>query len=66
GRAMATFSISFQIGAGAGAIISGALADLVGFRGMYVGSIIITLAGVALLGAAWKSLPRPHKAASQP
>jgi MFS family permease len=66
GRAMATFSISFQIGAGAGAIISGALADLVGLRGMYVGSIIITLAGVALLGAAWKSLPRPHKAASQP
>jgi MFS family permease len=63
GRAMATFSISFQIGGGAGAIISGALADFVGLRGMYVGSIIITLAGFGLLGSAWKSLPRPHKTA---
>ncbi|MDB5927094.1 MAG: hypothetical protein JWN13_6030 [Betaproteobacteria bacterium] len=63
GRAMATFSISFQIGGGAGAIISGALADFVGLRGMYVGSIIITLAGFGLLGSAWKSLPRPQKAA---
>lgn len=64
GRAMATFSISFQIGAGAGAMISGALADLVGLRGMYVGSVVITLAGFALLASAWKSLPRPQKAAS--
>jgi MFS family permease len=63
GRAMATFSISFQIGAGAGAMISGALADLVGLRGMYVGSVAITLAGFALLGSAWKSLPRPQRAA---
>jgi len=63
GRAMATFSVSFQIGAGAGALISGALADLVGLRGMYVGSVVITIAGLAILAGAWKSLPRPHKAA---
>ncbi|HEV7801035.1 MAG TPA: MFS transporter [Burkholderiales bacterium] len=62
GRSMATFSISFQIGAGTGAIISGALADLVGLRGMYAGSIVITLVGFGLLASAWKSLPRPHKA----
>ena len=58
GQAMATFSVSFQIGAGVGAIISGALADLFGLRGMYVGSIAITLAGFGLLALAWKSLPR--------
>ena len=61
GQAMATFSVSFQIGAGVGAIISGALADLAGLRGMYVGSIAITLAGFGLLALAWKSLPRPAK-----
>ncbi len=59
GRSMATFSISFQIGAGAGGLISGALADLTGLRGMYVGSAVITLAGFALLASAWKLLPRP-------
>jgi MFS family permease len=61
GRAMATFSVSFQIGAGIGAIIAGSLADLVGLRGMYAGSIAISLGGFGLLAAAWKSLPRPGK-----
>ena len=61
GRAMATFSISYQIGAGVGAIFAGALADLVGLRGMYFGSAAITLVGFALLGSAWKSLPRPQR-----
>lgn len=60
GRGMATFSLSFQLGAGVGAIIAGALADLVGLRGMYAGSIAITLAGFGLLAAAWKLLPRPE------
>ena len=62
GRAMATYSISFQIGGGLGAMIAGALADWVGLRGMYGGSIVITLAGFALLAAAWKALPQPRKA----
>lgn len=61
GRSMATFSVSFQIGAGVGAIIAGALADLVGMRGMYAGSIVITLAGFGLLAGAWKLLPRPAR-----
>jgi predicted MFS family arabinose efflux permease len=56
---MATFSVSFQIGAGVGAIVSGALADLTGLRSMYFGSIAITLVGFVLLAAAWKLLPRP-------
>jgi MFS family permease len=59
GRGMATFSISFQIGFGAGAIISGALADLIGLRAMYLGSIVITLTGFVLLITTWKLFPRP-------
>ena len=61
GRSMATFSMSFQLGAGGGALISGALADLVGLRGMYAGSIVITAAGIVLLAAAWKMLPPPGR-----
>lgn len=61
GQSMATFSLSFQLGNGLGALISGALADLVSLRGMYVGSAIITLLGFILVAAAWKSLPHPAK-----
>jgi MFS family permease len=59
GRGMATFSLSFQLGAGIGALVAGALADLVGLRGMYAGSIVMTLAGFGMLAWAWKLLPRP-------
>ena len=59
GRAMATYSISYQLGAGVGSLISGALADLAGLRAMYAGSIVITVFGLALLMSAWKLLPRP-------
>jgi MFS family permease len=59
GKAMATFSVSFQLGAGVGAIIAGGLADLVGFRGMYAGAGLIVLCGLLLLLLTWKSLPRP-------
>jgi len=61
GRGMATFSVSYQIGAGVGAIISGALADWVGYRGMYAGSVAITVVGLVLLAASWKLLPRPAR-----
>ena len=61
GHAMATFSMSFQLGNGTGAIIAGTLADLVGFRGMYAGAIAITIAGVGLLASVRKLLPRPVK-----
>ena len=61
GRAMATYSMSYQIGAGLGAIISGALADLVGLRGMYVGSLVITASGLLLLAATRHRLPRSAK-----
>ena len=61
GRSMATFSMSFQIGLGLGAILAGGLADAVGFKGMYVGAMVITLVGLCLLAATWKSLPRPKQ-----
>ena len=61
GQAMATFSLSFQLGAGIGAIVSGALIDLVGFSGLYAGSIVIMLVGLTLLARAWKALPRPAR-----
>ncbi|MCC7080173.1 MAG: MFS transporter [Burkholderiales bacterium] len=65
GHAMATFSISFQLGAGVGGIIAGAAADALGLRGMYAASIAITVCGVGLLAAAWKQLPRPSGTASR-
>lgn len=61
GQAMATFSLSFQLGVGLGAILAGALADLFGLRGMYVGSMAITCAGLGLLALARKWLPPPRK-----
>jgi len=65
GRGMATFSLSFQLGVGIGSLIAGALADLVGLRGMYAGSIVMTLAGLGILAAAWKMLPHPaHRQAA--
>jgi MFS family permease len=60
GRGMATYSISYQIGAGLGAIIAGSLADTLGLRAMYLGSIAITLVGFAILASSWKLLPGPR------
>lgn len=60
-RGMATYSMSFQLGAGIGAVISGALADIAGFRGMYAGCAAITLVGSMLLAGAWKTLPGPSR-----
>jgi MFS family permease len=61
GRGMATYSVLHQIGAGIGAIISGALVDAFGLRAMYAGSIAIIIAGLAILVGTWRLLPRPAK-----
>jgi MFS family permease len=63
GRGMATYSVSYQIGAGVGAIISGALADAFGLRAMYVGSIAVIITGFAILAGTWRLLPRPTRKA---
>lgn len=57
GRAMATYSISYQMGMGLGSILAGALADLFGMRGMYFGSMTITACGLVLLVSVWRLLP---------
>jgi MFS family permease len=62
GRAMATFSISFQLGNGVGAIIAGALADYTGYHGMYVGALAMIVAGFILLVANWATLTRQNPA----
>ena len=59
GQAMATFTMTFQIGAGFGSMLAGALADLLGVCGMYLGSIAISLAGLAFLAAIWRTIPPP-------
>ena len=59
GQAMATYSISYQMGVGLGSILAGAIADLVSLAAMYVGSIVITIVGMCMLAHAWKSFPRP-------
>ncbi len=58
GQSMATYSISYQLGAGIGAIIAGTLADAFGYSAMYVGATVITATGLLLLAACWKSLPK--------
>jgi predicted MFS family arabinose efflux permease len=58
---MATYSVSYQIGAGVGAIISGALADAFGLRAMYFGSIAVIITGFAILAVTWRLLPRPTR-----
>jgi MFS family permease len=65
GRAMATFSMSFQIGQGFGAIIAGALADIAGLRSMYAGSMALVALGLVLLITRWRSLEAPRLAAAE-
>lgn len=59
GRAMATFSMSYQMGGGLGSLLAGGLADMFGLRSMYAGALVITALGAALLASAWRALPRP-------
>jgi MFS family permease len=58
GAAMATFSLSYQLGAGLGAVLAGLLATLTGYHGMYVASIGILACGLALTLANWPKLAR--------
>jgi MFS family permease len=62
GRAMATFSLSFQVGAGVGALLAGALADLAGFRAMYAITIAIVFAAFGFLLLNWRSLEKVGQA----
>jgi len=56
GAAMATFSLSFQMGNGIGSVLAGTLVTLAGYRSMYVGAAIILTCGLALVLASWPRL----------
>jgi MFS family permease len=65
GQSMATYSLSYQLGAGIGAIIAGTLADAFGYSAMYVGAAVITASGLLLLAFRWKSLTKSSNTESQ-
>jgi MFS family permease len=56
GAAMATFSLSFQMGGGIGALLAGSLITLSGYRAMYVGSLTVLALGLGLALANWRRL----------
>ena len=56
GAAMATFSLSFQMGNGIGSVLAGTLVTVAGYRSMYVGACLILLCGLALVVANWPKL----------
>jgi MFS family permease len=58
GAGMATFTISFQLGAGLGSLLAGAIIDLSGFRAMYLTSIAVLAGGLLLTLATWARLAR--------
>jgi len=62
GAAMATYSLGFQLGLGAGAAAWGVLIDAVGYPGPYVGAIALQIALLALLAVSWRTVTtRPSR-----
>ncbi|WP_091734854.1 MFS transporter [Phenylobacterium immobile] len=61
GRTMATFSMTNQIGVGFGAVMAGGLTDLIGIRNMYLGPLLVTIMGLAVVATVWKTLPKPGR-----
>ena len=56
GRAMASFSISFPLSTGAGALLNGLAVDLVGYAWMYVIAALLCASGLVLTARHWSSL----------
>ena len=66
GAAMATFTISFQLGNGIGSILAGALLSFSGYNSMFIGSIVVLAVGVLLSLKNWGKLGlRPERALSE-
>ncbi|NIJ09254.1 MFS family permease [Sphingomonas vulcanisoli] len=60
GRSMATYSMTYQLGGGLGSMLAGGLADMFGLPSMYIGALVVTLFGAALLAATWREIARPQ------
>ena len=58
GKAMATSSMFFRVGEGLGAPLAGALIVQFGFTGMYLGALVVALAGIVLAIANWGTIGR--------
>ncbi len=56
GRAMASFSVAFPLSNGAGALLSGLVVDLAGYRWMYIIAAIPCSFGLALTWKQWSKL----------
>jgi predicted MFS family arabinose efflux permease len=56
GATMATYTLGFQLGLGAGAVAWGFLIDAVGYPGPYVGAIVVQIALLALLAVSWRTV----------
>lgn len=58
GRAMASYTMTYQIGMGFGAVVWGAVIQIAGYSGMYAGAIVVVTAGLVILGINWQALRR--------
>lgn len=56
GTAMGAYSLSYQLGAGAGAVLAGELIGLSGYGAMFAGSLVILVLGVLVTLAVWPRL----------
>ncbi len=59
GVTMATFSVAFPLGSGFGAMLSGGLIEIAGYKGMYLAEILIASAGLLFTLVNWSRLSRP-------
>jgi MFS family permease len=66
GRAMATFSTAFQVGAGFGSLIVGTIVQFAGYRSMYLTMIAIVAAGLVLTAVNWKTLRDSKRVSALP
>lgn len=63
GAAMATYSLSFQVGNAGGALVGGLLIDWSGYRVLYLASVLPLLLALAIVARNWQAGAQPAKAA---
>jgi MFS family permease len=61
GKAMATFSLSFQMGSFVGGLIGGLLIDALGYRAFYAAAALPSVVAAALLFANWQKITAPAR-----